>query len=136
MRFPCWAGSVKLQWKPDWAMRWAALNVDYEMYGKDLIPSAELGVRICRALGGRPPAGMAFELFLDEGGQKISKSKGTGGVTVDEWLSYALGGKSVCVHVSEAEDGEAAVMPRSFPKRWMSITSICVPIPARMRPRG
>lgn len=82
-------GQVKLQWKPDWAMRWAALGVDYEMYGKDLIPSAELGAKICRALGARPPAGMAYELFLDEQGQKISKSKGTGGVTVEEWLDYA-----------------------------------------------
>lgn len=82
-------GQVKLQWKPDWAMRWAALDVDYEMYGKDLIPSAELGLKICRKLGGQPPVGMAYELFLDENGQKISKSKGTGGVTVEEWLSCA-----------------------------------------------
>ncbi len=82
-------GHVKLQWKPDWAMRWMALNVDYEMYGKDLIPSAEVGGQICRVLGGRPPAGMAYELFLDEDGQKISKSKGTGGVIVDEWLDCA-----------------------------------------------
>lgn len=82
-------GAVKLQWKPDWAMRWVALNVDYEMYGKDLIPSAELGSKLCRALGGSPPVGMAYELFLDKSGQKISKSKGIGGVTVDEWLAYA-----------------------------------------------
>lgn len=82
-------GKVKLQWKPDWAMRWAALGIDYEMYGKDLIPSAELAAKICRALECRPPAGMAYELFLDESGQKISKSKGTGGVTVEDWLRYA-----------------------------------------------
>ena len=82
-------GQVKLQWKPDWAMRWVTLQVDYEMYGKDLIPSAELGVKLCRELGGIPPIGMAYELFLDENGQKISKSKGTGGITVDEWLSFA-----------------------------------------------
>ena len=89
IELPVTGGHTKLQWKPDWAMRWAALGVDYEMYGKDLIPSAELGERICRALGAAPPAGMAFELFLDESGQKISKSKGVGGVSVEEWLAYA-----------------------------------------------
>ncbi len=86
---PVTGGQVKLQWKPDWAMRWVALAVDYEMYGKDLIPSAELCTKICRALGGHPPAGMAYELFLDASGRKISKSKGTAGVTVDTWLRYA-----------------------------------------------
>ncbi len=89
IEIPVTGGRAKLQWKPDWAMRWAALGVDYEMYGKDLIPSADLGKRICRALGHAPPSGMAFELFLDESGQKISKSKGVGGVSVEEWLSYA-----------------------------------------------
>ena len=86
---PVTGGHVKLQWKPDWAMRWAALSVDYEMYGKDLIPSADLGGRICRALGAPPPVNMAFELFLDSEGQKISKSRGGGGVTIADWLSYA-----------------------------------------------
>ncbi len=86
---PVTGGAVKLQWKPDWAMRWAALNVDYEMYGKDLGPSAELGARLCRALGKPPPEGMMFEMFLDESGQKISKSKGLQGVSIDSWLSYA-----------------------------------------------
>lgn len=85
---PVTGGRVKLQWKPDWAMRWAALGVDYEMFGKDLIPSAELGQKICRALGERPPEPFQYELFLDGEGQKISKSKGNG-LTVDEWLSYA-----------------------------------------------
>jgi lysyl-tRNA synthetase class 1 len=81
-------GRTKLQWKPDWAMRWVALGVDYEMAGKDLIDSVKLSGEICRALDGTPPEGFNFELFLDEKGQKISKSKGNG-LTIDEWLRYA-----------------------------------------------
>ena len=81
-------GNVKLQWKPDWAMRWCALGVDYEMHGKDLIPSAELGVKICSALKTSPPELYNYELFLDETGQKISKSKGNG-LSMDDWLKYA-----------------------------------------------
>ncbi|MCC6780490.1 MAG: lysine--tRNA ligase [Hyphomicrobiales bacterium] len=81
-------GRTKLQWKPDWAMRWVALGVDYEMAGKDLIDSVKLSSEICRALGGMPPEGFNYELFLDEKGQKISKSKGNG-LTIDEWLRYA-----------------------------------------------
>jgi lysyl-tRNA synthetase class 1 len=81
-------GRCKLQWKPDWAMRWVALGIDYEMSGKDLIDSAKLSGDIARALGGTPPAGFNYELFLDEKGQKISKSKGNG-LTIDEWLRYA-----------------------------------------------
>ena len=85
---PVTGGTCKLQWKPDWAMRWLALGVDYEMSGKDLIPSVELGNKICRILGSRPPEGFNYELFLDEQGQKISKSKGNG-LSVEEWLTYA-----------------------------------------------
>ena len=81
-------GACKLQWKADWAMRWAALGVDYEMSGKDLIESVKLSGRICRILGSAPPVGFTYELFLDETGQKISKSKGNG-LSVDEWLRYA-----------------------------------------------
>jgi lysyl-tRNA synthetase, class I len=81
-------GRCKLQWKPDWAMRWYALGIDYEMAGKDLIDSVKLSSEICRALGGAPPEGFNYELFLDEQGQKISKSKGNG-LTIDEWLRYA-----------------------------------------------
>src|SRR5213080_1270035 len=81
-------GRCKLQWKPDWAMRWVALGVDYEMAGKDLIDSVKLSGEICRALGGAPPEGFTYELFLDEQGQKISKSKGNG-LTIEEWLRYA-----------------------------------------------
>ena len=81
-------GKCKLQWKVDWAMRWAALGVDYEMAGKDLIESVNLSGKICRALGYNPPEGFNYELFLDENGEKISKSKGNG-ITIDEWLKYA-----------------------------------------------
>jgi len=85
---PVTGGHAKLQWKPDWAMRWAALGVDYEMSGKDLIDSVKLAAQICSALDGIPPEGFNYELFLDEKGQKISKSKGNG-LTIDEWLTYA-----------------------------------------------
>ncbi|HRK19354.1 MAG TPA: lysine--tRNA ligase [Hyphomicrobiaceae bacterium] len=81
-------GAVKCQWKADWAMRWTALGVDYEMAGKDLIDSVTLSSKICKALGGTPPEGFNYELFLDEKGQKISKSKGNG-LTIEEWLTYA-----------------------------------------------
>ena len=85
---PVTGGHAKLQWKPDWAMRWVALGVDYEMAGKDLIDSVKLSGQIARALGAEPPEGFNYELFLDEKGQKISKSKGNG-LTIDEWLTYA-----------------------------------------------
>ena len=84
---PVTGGHCKMQWKCDWAMRWAALDVDYEMSGKDLIDSVKLGTQICRILGGVPPEGFTYELFLDEHGQKISKSKGNG-LTIEEWLRY------------------------------------------------
>ena len=85
---PVTGGHCKLQWKPDWAMRWYALKVDYEMAGKDLIDSVKLSGAIVRALGGAPPEGFNYELFLDENGQKISKSRGNG-LTIEEWLTYA-----------------------------------------------
>jgi lysyl-tRNA synthetase class 1 len=85
---PVTGGRCKLQWKPDWAMRWVALGIDYEMAGKDLIDSVKLSGGICRALGGTPPEGFNYELFLDDKGQKISKSKGNG-LTIEEWLRYA-----------------------------------------------
>jgi lysyl-tRNA synthetase class 1 len=85
---PVTGGHCKLQWKADWAMRWVALSVDYEMAGKDLIDSVTLSSKICRILGGTPPEGFNYELFLDEKGEKISKSKGNG-LTIDEWLRYA-----------------------------------------------
>ncbi len=85
---PVTRGHCKLQWKADWAMRWAALGVDYEMAGKDLIDSVRLSGRICRILGRQQPEGFNYELFLDENGEKISKSRGNG-LTIEEWLTYA-----------------------------------------------
>ena len=85
---PVTGGHCKLQWKPDWAMRWYALHVDYEMAGKDLIDSVKLSSNIVRAIDGMPPEGFNYELFLDDKGQKISKSKGNG-LTIEEWLTYA-----------------------------------------------
>ncbi len=81
-------GNCKLQWKVDWAMRWYALDVDFEMYGKDLIESAILSSKIIKLIGKQNPSGFAYELFLDEKGEKISKSKGNG-ITIDQWLDYA-----------------------------------------------
>jgi lysyl-tRNA synthetase class 1 len=85
---PVTGGRVKAQWKADWALRWTALGVDYEMCGKDLTDSVTLSSRICRALGGTPPENFIYELFLDQNGAKISKSKGNG-LTIEEWLTYA-----------------------------------------------
>jgi lysyl-tRNA synthetase, class I len=80
-------GQAKLQWKVDWAMRWVALGVDYEMSGKDLIDSVTQSSKITRALGARPPEGFNYEMFLDEKGEKISKSKGNG-LSLEQWLTY------------------------------------------------
>ena len=85
---PVYGGGAKMQWKADWAMRWYALGVDYEMSGKDLIDSVRLSGRITRILGGSPPLGLTTEMFLDENGEKISKSKGNG-ISVEDWLRYA-----------------------------------------------
>ena len=81
-------GNCKLQWKVDWAMRWFTFDVDFEMYGKDLTESAILSNKICKTLGKNPPNGFAYELFLDEKGEKISKSKGNG-ISIEQWLRYA-----------------------------------------------
>jgi len=88
VEIPVTGGNVKMQWKPDWGMRWAALGVDYEMSGKDLIESVTQSTKICRALGAPAPECLSYELFNDEGGQKISKSKGNG-LSMEEWLTYA-----------------------------------------------
>lgn len=85
---PVTGGGCKAQWKPDWALRWAALRVDYEMSGKDHIDNVKTSSKICKVLGVEPPDGFNYELFLDDQGQKISKSKGNG-ITIDEWLTYA-----------------------------------------------
>jgi len=88
LTLPVTGGNVKLQWKPDFGARWAALGVDFEMFGKDHGPNMSVYDRICSVLGARPPEHMVYELFLDDKGQKISKSKGNG-ITIDQWLSYA-----------------------------------------------
>lgn len=85
---PVTGGHVKLQWKPDFGMRWAALGVDFEMFGKDHQDNAPLYTRICKILGGNPPVQFVYELFLDESGKKISKTKGNG-ISVEDWLKYA-----------------------------------------------
>ncbi len=82
------SGECKLQWKVDWAMRWIALEVDYEMCGKDLTDSVKLGSMICKKLGNKPPINLIYEMFLDQNGEKISKSKGNG-ISIDEWLRYS-----------------------------------------------
>ena len=84
---PVTGGHVKLQWRPDWAARWTALDVDYEMSGKDLVDSVRVSNRVCKVLGGEPPDGFHYELFMDENNQKISKSKGNG-LTMEDWLRY------------------------------------------------
>ncbi|CAN7512425.1 lysine--tRNA ligase [Phenylobacterium sp. LjRoot219] len=84
---PVTGGHVKLQWRPDWAARWTALGVDYEMSGKDLVDSVRVSNKVCKALGGAPPEAFHYELFMDENNQKISKSKGNG-LTMEEWLRY------------------------------------------------
>lgn len=85
---PVTGGHCKLQWKPDFGMRWSALDVDYEMYGKDHRPNAEIYSKICKILDGTPPVQFFYELFLDEEGAKISKSKGNS-ISIDEWMHYA-----------------------------------------------
>ncbi|MGY3463976.1 hypothetical protein ACVW0I_000847 [Bradyrhizobium sp. LM6.11] len=108
---PVTGGNVKCQWKADWAMRWVALGVDYEMAGKDLIDSVKLSGAIARALGATPPEGFNYELFLDDKGQKISKSKGNG-LTIDEWLRYASPESLSLFMYREPKAGQAAVFRR------------------------
>ena len=116
-------GRAKLQWKPDWGMRWAALGVDYEMYGKDLIDSAALGGQICRILGGRKPETLAYELFLDERGEKISKSKGNG-LSIDQWLDNGPQ-ESLAYYIyrepKRAKSLHLGVIPRAVDDYWKSV---------------
>ncbi|MEG3124961.1 lysine--tRNA ligase [Sphingomonas sp. GB1N7] len=113
-------GQAKLQWKPDWGMRWAALGVDYEMHGKDLIDSAQLGGRIAQVLGGRKPEGLIYELFLDEKGEKISKSKGNG-LSLEQWLTYGPE-ESVAFYAyrepKKAKQLHMGVIPRAVDEYW------------------
>ena len=120
----------KLQWKPDWALRWAALGVDYEMSGKDLIDIVKLSGEICQALGGTPPEGFNYELFLDENGQKISKSKGNG-LTIEEWLRYAArrACRSTCIQSRRRPSGSISTSSRDG--RRVPAVSRRLPAPER-----
>ena len=113
-------GQAKCQWKVDWAMRWYALGVDYEMCGKDLTDSVTQSGRILRALGGRMPENMIYELFLDENGEKISKSKGNG-LTIDEWLTYGTEeslGFYLFREPKSAKSLHIGVIPRAVDDYW------------------
>ena len=113
-------GQAKLQWKVDWAMRWYALGVDYEMCGKDLTDSLTQSGRIVQVLGGRRPEGLIYELFLDENGEKISKSKGNG-LTIEEWLTYGTP-ESLSFYLfrepKSAKSLHVGVVPRAVDKYW------------------
>jgi lysyl-tRNA synthetase class 1 len=114
------SGAAKLQWKVDWAMRWVALGVDYEMAGKDLIDSVTQSSKICRALGARPPEGFNYEMFLDEKGEKISKSKGNG-LSLDQWLTYGPQ-ESLAFYAyrepKKAKQLHMGVIPRAVDDYW------------------
>jgi lysyl-tRNA synthetase class 1 len=113
-------GLSKLQWKVDWAMRWVALGVDYEMAGKDLIDSVTQSSRIARVLGGRPPEGFNYEMFLDENGEKISKSKGNG-LSLEQWLTYGPE-ESLAFYAyrepKKAKQLHMGVIPRAVDEYW------------------
>jgi lysyl-tRNA synthetase class 1 len=113
-------GHAKCQWKVDWAMRWVALSVDYEMYGKDLTDSGVQSGKIARVLGGHKPEGLIYELFLDDKGEKISKSKGNG-LTIEEWLTYGSE-ESLAFYIfpnpKSAKQLHAGVIPRAVDDYW------------------
>ena len=113
-------GHAKLQWKVDWAMRWKELGVDYEMSGKDLTDSVTQSSRIVKAIGGRPPVTMIYELFLDENGEKISKSKGNG-LTIEEWMTYGSEeslGFYLFRDPKSAKQLHAGIVPRAVDDYW------------------
>ena len=113
-------GLAKLQWKVDWAARWVALGVDYEMAGKDLIDSVVQSGKIARVLGGRPPEGFNYEMFLDEKGEKISKSKGNG-LSLEEWLRYGSEPSLSLLHLPRAQARKSlhiGVIPRAVDEYW------------------
>jgi lysyl-tRNA synthetase class 1 len=113
-------GNAKLQWKVDWGMRWTALGVDYEMCGKDLTDSHLFSGKIAQALGGRRPEGLIYELFLDENGEKISKSKGNG-LTIDQWLTYGSEeslGFYLYREPKSAKSLHIGVIPRAVDEYW------------------
>jgi len=113
-------GQAKLQWKVDWAMRWVALGVDYEMYGKDLTDSGTQSGKIASVLGGRRPEGLIYELFNDENGEKISKSKGNG-LTIDQWLTYGSEeslGFYLFREPKSAKSLHVGIIPRAVDEYW------------------
>ncbi len=113
-------GRAKLQWKVDWAMRWVALGADYEMYGKDLTDSGVQSGKIAQVLGGRKPEGLVYELFLDENGEKISKSKGNG-LSIEDWLTYGSEeslGFYIFPNPKSAKQLHAGVIPRAVDEYW------------------
>ncbi|AWW74259.1 lysine--tRNA ligase [Erythrobacter sp. KY5] len=113
-------GMAKCQWKVDWAMRWVALGVDYEMYGKDLTDSGVQSGKIARVLGGNKPEGLIYELFLDAKGEKISKSKGNG-LSIDEWLQYGSEeslGFYIFANPKSAKQLHAGVIPKAIDDYW------------------
>ena len=113
-------GQAKCQWKVDWAMRWVALGVDYEMYGKDLTDSGVQSGKIARVLGGKKPEGLIYELFLDAKGEKISKSKGNG-LTIEEWLRYGSEeslGSYIFANPKSAKQLHAGVIPKAIDDYW------------------
>jgi lysyl-tRNA synthetase class 1 len=113
-------GHAKLQWKVDWAMRWVALGVDYEMAGKDLIDSVIQSGKIARVLGGRPPEGFNYEMFLDENGEKISKTKGNG-LSLEQWMTYGPE-ESLAFYIyrepKKAKSLHMGVIPRAVDDYW------------------
>ena len=129
---PVTGGRCKLQWKPDWAMRWYALGVDYEMSGKDLIASVELASKICRILGASRRRASTTSSSSTRRAQKISKPKGNG-LSVEEWLDLRAAGEPVAVHVSEAARGEAALF-RRHPARGRRLSDLLAKFPARRTP--
>ncbi len=117
-------GAVKLQWKADWAGRWYALGVDYEMAGEDLTESVRLSNRIVAALGGTPPSGFNYQLFLDENGNKISKTKGNG-LTIDEWLRYAAPESLSLYNFHQPKKAKKLyfdVIPKTVDDYWQHVT--------------
>jgi len=113
-------GMSKCQWKVDWAMRWVALGVDYEMYGKDLTDSGVQSGKIARVLGGNKPEGLIYELFLDEKGEKISKSKGNG-LTIEDWLTYGSDeslGFYIFPNPKSAKQLHSGVIPKAIDDYW------------------
>lgn len=116
-------GQAKLQWKVDWAMRWVALGVDYEMAGKDLIDSVIQSSKIARVLGGKPPEGFNYEMFLDENGEKISKSKGNG-LSLEQWLTYGPDESLAFYIYREPKKAKAlhfGVIPRAIDDYWKAV---------------